>query len=258
MMVKVPYLERPTMAAIERAMSRQRETATQIAPYYQDKLITIYNADSRDVLPQLKLRSVDMILTDPPYGVKYVPKSGVNAGERIIGDDSLNSLRDVMPALEQLLRHNRHAYFFSSSTKIGETVEIIAHWWRVKNVIVWDKGNSGGQGDLLAGYSPNWEGIIYANKGRRPLIGPRPRSIYRYDWGAAQVRKEPLHPTVKPVGLMSQIIAKSTERGELILDPFCGSGPVLRAARDLGRRAIGIELDERYCAAAVSRLKKAI
>jgi DNA modification methylase len=154
-----------------------------------------------------------------------------------------------------LLRLNRHAYFFSSSTKIGETVEIIAHWWRVKNVIVWDKGNSGGRGDLSAGYATNWEGIIYANKGRRSLIGPRPRSIYRYDWGQAQMRKERLHPTVKPVGLMSQIIAKSTERGELILDPFCGSGPVLRAARDLGRRAIGIELDERYCAAAVSRLK---
>jgi DNA modification methylase len=65
-----------------------------------------------------------------------------------------------------------------------------------------------------------------------------------------------VHPTVKPVGLMSLIVAKSSRRGEIIPDPFCGSGPVLRAARDLGRRAVGIELEERYCEAAANRLRR--
>lgn len=218
-------------------------------PYYRAGGVAIYHADAREVLSQLNSESVDLVLTDPPYGINYKTKYR-NAG--IAGDDSLNALRDVLPALDLLLKPDRHAYFFASSTRIGEAVDAIAAWWNVKNILVWDKGNMGTKGDVLAAYARNWEAIVYANKGRRPLHGPRPRAICRYDWNA---RKDPVHPTVKPVGLMSWLIQKSSRRGELVLDAFCGSGPVLRAARDLGRRAIGIELDERYCEAAVRRLE---
>jgi site-specific DNA-methyltransferase (adenine-specific) len=117
--------------------------------------------------------------------------------------------------------------------------------------LVWDKGNAGSRGDLAAGYSQNWEAIIYASKGRRPLIGKRPRCIYRYDW---QAWRDPVHPTVKPVAMMRWLMLKSTEPGELVLDPFIGSGVVLRAAAELGRKAVGIEVEERYCEAAAQRL----
>ena len=247
-------------------------------PYYRASGVAIYHADAREVLSQLNSESVDLVLTDPPYGIKYTtaarspgrPRSAAGAeapttkypsrlvpGPKekitIIGDDSLNTLRDVMPALDRLLKPDRHAYIFASSTRIGEAVEIVAAWWNVKNILVWDKGQMGTKGDLEAAYSRNWEAIVYANKGRRPLHGPRPRAIYRYDWNA---RKDPVHPTVKPVGLMSWLIQKSSRRGELVLDPFCGSGPVLRAARDLGRRAIGVELEGCYCKETVARLEE--
>jgi site-specific DNA-methyltransferase (adenine-specific) len=106
--------------------------------------------------------------------------------------------------------------------------------------------------DLTAGYSMNWEAIAYGSKGRRALSGPRPRAIFRYDW---QASRDPVHPTVKPVPMMQWLIAKSTAPGELIIDPFMGSGVVLKAAMDLGREAIGMEVEERYCEAAAKRLR---
>lgn len=225
-------------------------------PYFDDgNGIVIYNFDYRDVLPYLVPDSVDLVLTDPPYGIQYLPPSR-SAGDPLAvpihGDDSLNEVRDAMPLLDRLLKKDRPAYFFSSGMRIGECVDIVAAFWKVKNILVWDKGNCGSVGDVKAGYGWNWEAIVYANKGRRPLNGPRPRTIYRYDW---QGTRDPVHPTVKPVGLMQWLITKSSQPGELLLDPFMGSGPVLRAARDLGRRAIGIELEERYCEAAVQRLR---
>jgi DNA modification methylase len=226
-------------------------------PYFDDgNGIVIYNLDYRDVLPYLAPDSVDLVLTDPPYGIRYMPPGRAADDPLAVpihGDDSLNEVRDAMPLLDRLLNKDRHAYFFSSGMRTGECVDIVGAFWKVKNVLVWDKGNSGSRGDLKAGYGWNWEAIVYANKGRRALNGPRPRTIYRYDW---QGTRDPVHPTVKPVGLMQWLITKSSQPDELLVDPFMGSGPVLRAARDLGRRAIGMEVEERYCEAAVRRLQR--
>jgi len=160
-------------------------------------------------------------------------------------------MRDVLPLCDRVLREDRQAYWFAAPARIGEAVDAIAGVWKVKNLIVWDKGNAGSRGDCQAGYGLNWEAIVYASKGRRALNGPRPRAIYRYDW---QGSRDPVHPTVKPVALMSWLITKATQPGEIVLDPFMGSGPVLAAAKSLGRRAIGIEIEERYCAIAARRV----
>jgi site-specific DNA-methyltransferase (adenine-specific) len=85
-----------------------------------------------------------------------------------------------------------------------------------------------------------------------------PARLYRHLWRglcrASEQGQRHLHPTQKPVALMAWIIANWTKPGDLILDPYMGSGPVLRAAKDLGRRAIGIEIEERYCEIAARRL----
>lgn len=226
-------------------------------PYYQHRGITIYHADCREILPQLQKQSIDVLLTDPPYGISYESRRSEHPGGlpvRIQGDDTLNGLRDVLPVVDRLMKSDRHAYVFAAPMRIGEAAEAVAEYWRVKNVLVWDKGNAGGAGDCFAGYAANWEAIIYANKGRRHLLGPRPRSIYRYDW---QGQRDPVHPTVKPAGVMRWLLAKSSEPGETLLDPFMGSGVTLQAAAELGRKAIGIEIEERYCEAAVARLQAA-
>ena len=223
-------------------------------PYFRSNGITIYHTDCRELLPHLKPESIDAVLTDPPYGIRYQSKQRKlqpDLPAAIQGDESLNALRDALPLMDPLLKTDRHAYVFAAPMKIGEALEAIAEYWRVKNVLVWDKGNAGSRGDCEAGYSVNWEAIIYGSKGRRPLIGKRPRCIFRYDW---QGWRDPVHPTVKPVAMMRWLLAKSSEPGELVLDPFMGSGVVLRAAAELGRRAIGIELEERYCEAAAKRI----
>jgi site-specific DNA-methyltransferase (adenine-specific) len=227
-------------------------------PYFDDGQVTIYCGDARDILPALQPESVDLIATDPPYGVDYVTARRSRSHHLVspvANDDSLNILCDVLPMLDRALADNRHIYAFAAPTRIGDAATILADFWQIKNLIVWDKGDAGTVGDLDAGYGVNWEAVIYASKGRRPLNGKRPRCVYRYEWSGT---RDPVHPTVKPVGLMSWLIAKSSNDGELVLDPFMGSGPTLRAARDLGRRVIGIELREDYCEIAVKRLQQAV
>lgn len=223
-------------------------------PYFQTAGITIYHADCRAVLPGLAEASIDAVITDPPYGISYRSSSRKMRPDlpaTVEGDESLNRLRDSLPLIDRALKADRHAYIFAAPMKIGEAVDAIAEYWRVKNVLVWDKGNAGSKGDCLAGYSVNWEAIVYANKGRRPLNGKRPRCIYRYDW---QAWRDPVHPTVKPEAIMQWMMEKSSSPGELILDPFMGSGVTLLAAAALGRQAVGVEVEERYCEVAAKRL----
>lgn len=224
-------------------------------PFYEDGSVTIYHGDCREVLPSLT-GGVDMVLTDPPYGVGYVTarRSRTHAlVAPIAGDESLDLLAEVGPDLDRLLDTDRHAYTFASSMKVGETTKALP--WPVKNVLVWDKGEAGSVGDLEAGYGVNWEAVLYSQKGRRVFNGPRPRAILRFPWSGT---RDPVHPTVKPVPLLASLIERSTNPSELILDPFMGSGTTLRAAKDLGRKAIGIELEERYCQIAAERCSQEV
>lgn len=223
-------------------------------PFFNSNGISIFHANCEEILPRLRPASVDVVLTDPPYGIRYMArrKRPSEVPTSIANDDSLNALRSSLAPIDRVLKQDRHAYFFAGPTRIGEAVDAVAEFWRVKNLLVWDKGNAGSRGDCTAGYSLNWEAIIYASKGRRPLQGPRPRAVYRFDW---QAWRDPVHPTVKPVAMMAWLLTKSSVQGELVLDPFMGSGVVLRAAAELGRRAIGIELEERYCEVAAKRIE---
>lgn len=229
-------------------------------PYYHDETsgISIYHGDCRDILPELEPASVDLVLTDPPYGVRYVTARRSHNDPLvapIAGDESLDAMADVVPEIHRLLANDRHAYFFASPQMIGPATSFVAASFKVKNVIIWDKGDAGTVGDLEAGFGVNWEAVIYASKGRRPLIGPRPRAMIRYDWTGT---RDPVHPAVKPVAVLRWIVSKSATLGEMTLDPFMGSGTTLRAAKDLGCRAIGIEIEERYCEIAVRRLQQAV
>jgi site-specific DNA-methyltransferase (adenine-specific) len=225
-------------------------------PYFQAGGITIFNAAAHDVLPSLGAQCVDLLLTDPPYGIAYRSSAKKNGVARSIqNDDNLNALRGILPLADALLKPDRHAYIFAAPSRIGEATAAIEIYWRIKNAIVWDKGNAGSKGDCQAGYANNWEAIIYANKGRRPLNGPRPRAIIRHDW---QGSRDPVHPTVKPVDIFRPLVSRSSLPGELILDPFCGSGPSLIAAAEMDRRAIGIEIEERYCEVAARRVDKVL
>lgn len=214
----------------------RRVVDAMIEPYYQEQGITIYHGNCIEILPHLK--HVDLILTDPPYGINL--KSSWNGKYgicHIAGDDSYE-LRDMM--LQQI-KFSRALIF--GSWKVPRPLN-------TKCILIWEKGGHTGMGDLSIPWKPNYEEIYVLGTG---YIGKRDSSILHYiaDRECNGPVRERYHPTEKPIQLIKALLKKSPGN---VLDPFMGSGTTLRAAKDLGRQAIGIEIEEKYCEIAVRRL----
>lgn len=232
-----------------------------LRPYYHDEQsgITIFHGDCREVLPTLAAGSVDLVLTDPPYGRDYVSNFRVkdpSVAHVIPGDENLEAMRHGLQLCVPLLKYDRHLYYFASADDIiGDACAALPSALTFRRLLCWDKGNHG-MGDLECNYGHAWEAIVFASKGKRLLNGKRPSSLLRsFGRGAGSTW---VHPTQKPVSLMRFLIERSSMPGEVVLDPFMGSGTSLRAAKDLGRHAIGIETEERYAEIAANRLRQAV
>jgi len=206
-------------------------------PYYDEDGITIFCADALEILPAL---SFHVVVTDPPYGLNL--SSGMNGrhGKCAVSGDHDTSLRD------RLLSNigDRPTILFGSP-KISRPP--------CRAVLVWDKGEHVGMGDLALPWKPNWEEIYVIGSG---FTGPRTGSVLRHlaIAGCVGTRTWRHHPTEKPESLMRALIRKCPSG--TILDPFMGSGTTLRAAKDLGRKCIGVEIEERYCEIAARRLEQ--
>lgn len=223
--------------------------------FYSDDTVTLYHGDCRDILPRLPASSVDLIVTDPPYGISYKSNRG-HDHDAIAGDDGTLDVPECLTLACRVLARGRHAYVFGaidlSRTPLAAQVEL-----------VWDK-EIVGMGNLEQPWGTSHEPITFAvyepskanrEKGYGKLTARiRKGSVVRCSrtTGAATTR----HPTEKPVGVLRQLIESSSVLGECVLDPFAGSGSTLEAAVREGRRAIGIEVDERYCETIASRLKQ--
>lgn len=202
-------------------------------PYYDHAGITIYHGDCREILPQLPDKSVDLVLTDPPYGIGL----SRNSRPRIAGDDNADAWDVVLLGLKI------PKLVFASPKKpwSGE--------WR--QYLVWDKGPAvGGGGDPGSFWKFDWE-LIQSN--HASFYGKRDSSVLRFWVGPTD---SPHHPAEKPLALLRYMIHKTTLEEQTILDPFMGSGTTLVAAKQLGRKAIGIEVEEKYCEIAVKRLQQ--
>lgn len=218
-------------------------------PYYEDERITLYHGDARDVTLGLPPGSTHCVLTDPPYGMNY--ESGYS-GATVRMDGTrlcLRMYRELLPQINRVMADDAHLYWFTRWDVWTDAHDSIAAHLPVKNMLIWDKGHPG-MGDLsLYGYS--FEMAVFAAKGRRKLIGGRPNSVFAYP-PVPNARRH--HPTEKPGDLLGDWISRSTLPGEVVLDPFAGSGSTLLAAAHLNRRSIGIEIDERYCEIVATRL----
>jgi site-specific DNA-methyltransferase (adenine-specific) len=216
-----------------------------IKPYYQDDEsgITLYCARAEEVLPQLNEQSVDCVIADPPYGINYFSNCyvGKNPHSPIENDHEL-----FLP-LDQLWRVVRDGgvifAFYSHKRPLVDP--------RIKNSIVWVK-NNWSAGDLEGDFGNQFEMIAFI-----PKSGFKLKSKKRYSnvWYHDRVPPK-LHPTQKPIDLIGRLVVCGSVEGEIILDPFVGSGTTLVAAKRLGRRAIGIEMSEAYCKIAVQRLSQ--
>ncbi len=211
---------------------------------FVDKII---QGDCRTILGRLPAESVDLLLTDPPYGMRYRSRAG---GRPIVGDTDLSWFRLFIQEAYRVLRPDTHAYLFCNEYGLATfRAEMAAAGFKVKRLLVWVKDQHTA-GDLGGDYANRTEYLLFGHKGRRRLNGHREANVLFFK--RAGRRRE--HPTEKPEEMLRYLIGKSSEPGELVLDPFAGSGTTCRAAKDLGRRFLGIEIDRRYAEIARQRL----
>jgi hypothetical protein len=208
-----------------------------MTPYYVDGTVTIWHGDARSAAA---IDDGDVLITDPPYGIAYHSGWQRLAGNaRSIAGDADTSIRDLM------------------LTAWGSKPALVFGTWKrptpaaTKAMLVWDQGGALGMGDLSIPWKPSWQ-AIYVLGG--PWPGGRDRgAVLRYPPVQSVGRH---HPHQKPVELMAALIDKCPPG--TIVDPFMGSGSTLVAAKSCGRRAVGVELDERYCEIAAKRCAQGV
>ena len=211
--------------------------------------IDLYNGDCLEVMKQIPDGSVDLILCDPPYGMNYQSNYRKVKHKKIDSDLDISILKNNIKELDRVLKADRHIYIFMSFHNIQETLSVLSMYFKVKNILIWEKNNTS-MGDLKGDYAPKYEMIVYCHKGRRELLGGfRYPNIFKFDR-----TKNELHPTQKPVDLLEFLIKNSTQENETVLDFTMGSGSTGVACKNLNRNFIGIELDKKYFKIAKKRI----
>ena len=242
----------------------ERDRSVQV-DYEYDVDTNVFYEDAVDgIRKRLADDDVDTVVTDPPYGMSF-QSSGqtetTETGERvkswdpIEGDqsieDAVNLIDDVASEVARVLKPGGHAYFFCGWRGIDAVKPVVDRHLDVKNVITWDK-ESMGIGDNTNNWGYSTEFIIFATTedDRARRLEHAQRNLLQYP---RPVRTEYDHPTQKPVGLISNLITQATDAGELVLDPFMGSGTTAVAAIDLDREYVGFEIDEENYAPVIER-----
>jgi len=211
-------------------------------PYYADESVTLYHGDCRELTEWL---SADVLVTDPPYGMALRSGRGGAFGRLAVAHDGDTYVRDAALAMWS----DRPALVFGRWS--------VPRPQGVRALLTWEKGEHVGMGDLALPWKPNTEEVYVLGSG---FTGRRTGSVLKCHAIAGTVGRAQdgsrLHPTEKPVGLMQALIDKCP--AGVIADPFAGVGSTLVAAKQLGRHAIGIELEERYCAITARRLAQGV
>ena len=218
--------------------------AGQPKPYYQDESVTIYHGDSREIMA--KLKNPDAVITDPPYGI--------NLGSdetHVIGNRPYESFKDTESNVKSVIipiiclamtmakrvvvtPGTRCCFFYPYPDEIG-SIFIPA-----------------GAGFSRWGFTCS-QPILYYGKDPYMPLNKKPNSFR-----TTALAEKNGHPCPKPLQWMTWLVDRCTLPNETILDPFCGSGTTLRAAKDLGRHAVGIELEEKYCEIAANRMAQSV
>lgn len=198
----------------------------------------LYNGDCRKELEKVPSKSVSVCLTDPSWGVDVF---NVQVKEEMFNDETEEAfkvLEETLPHLDRVLKDDSHAFFFFATRFYTRTFELLSKIFKVEPIpFVWYK-NTGSNFNQKTKLNPNYETIFLCRKGSRQLFAPS-NACMQFD---VPVKK--IHPTQKPIELIEHLINISTIPGEIILDPFAGSGVVGKVAIKLQRKAILIEESE--------------
>ncbi len=205
----------------------EAQEGERMKPYFEQDGCTIYHGDCRDILPQLP--KVDLVLTDPPYGLCWSGGTWARAGkyadaarwDRVVSDETLGIV--VGSAIDAIIWGGNH-YTMNPC----------------RGLLAWFKTSAC---RTMSDFELAWTTF------------DRPAKAWTHH---NNINNGATHPTQKPVPLMKWCVEQAGDAAQTILDPFMGSGTTLVAARDMGRKAIGIEIEERYCEIAANRLKQGV
>lgn len=221
-----------------------------MTPYYEDDAVTIYHGDCRELVASV---AADVVITDPPYGVNLTTKTsdyrqsrafdnGESLRASVLYPDDPETIRELIAAvIAPLVERVGRALIFPGTRLLHSYPQPAA----IGGVFT-----SNGAGQSSWGFQCLHPILYY---GSDPFLadgrGSRPNGF-----ATEQPNREGLdHPCPKPLSWMRWSVARASRPGETVLDPFAGTGTTLRAAKDHGRRAIGIEIEERYCEIAARR-----
>lgn len=232
--------------------------------------VNFINADCLEVLPKMEDESVDLIITDPPWGINLTENTGAKSLDYKVfndsGEEGLRLYRQSIPHLYRLLRPGGHLYIFFGMEHYAKILRMLQ---RAANVIdieddkgfsvrfvpcVWVKDRPG---YTAWEYQPmpQYESFFFCVKDNPRKLIEATSDVFTYKRTATSETRISL--TEKPVELIKRLILLSSNKGDLILDPFAGSGATLIASLLTGRRAIGIEKDQEIWSAADGRVAKA-
>lgn len=211
-------------------------------PYYEHAGITIYHGDCREVVPSLAIRGLDLLLTDPPYGIGEAAGKNKSRGNLAAARDYGASSWDDATADEAV-----------EIARVNTRWQIIfgGNYYRLPPSscwLVWDKDNGGND---FADCELAWTNF---RKAVRKLT-------YRWNGMLQQPgrpKEQRFHPTQKPEPVMLWALTQAPQDVRTVLDPFMGSGTTLVAAKRLGKLAVGVEQEERYCEIAAKRLEQEV
>jgi site-specific DNA-methyltransferase (adenine-specific) len=225
-------------------------------PYFEDAGIVLYHADSFEVMATLENDSIDAVITDPPYA-EYVHKNAKSNRNKGHGNQAIDfqhfTQEDLFRAFEEF---GRLAKSWVVSTIAFEHAYNLAQLeltnLEMKRIGVWVKTNPMPQ---ISADRPahGWEAIAYLHKKNKKSVWNGGGNHGNYISALATPTG---HPTPKPLAMLTSMVERFTNQHALSLDPFAGGGTTLLAARNLSRRAIGIEIDEKYCELIANRLSQ--
>jgi len=223
-------------------------------PYYQDENCTIYHGDCRDILPDLP--KVDLVLTDPPYELdkRESGKSSLKSLQKF-NSEELHKISDGFDIniLSDINCNPFNMFCFCSNKQISRIMATGEDLGYSTNLLIWYKNNAAPFANGV--WKNDIEFCIHMKESGAYFEG---NSRIKSKVFTHPIVTDKSHPTVKPLDLIKKYIMIGSDESHLILDPFMGSGTTLRAAKDLNRHCIGIEMEEKYCEIAVKRLSQEV
>ena len=213
-------------------------------------MIDLHNGDCLEVMKSIPDGSVDMVLTDPPYGMSFVSNHRADKHKPIANDSSLEWIDDLASGLHRIVKDDTAHYVFCSYHHIDKFKQAFERYFKIKNILTWVKNNTS-MGDLKGDFAPKTEFILFLQKGRCLIRGKRDCNVLQY----ARTGNE-LHPTQKPVDMLEFLISKFSDESMVVCDPFMGSGSTMIACLNTNRKGIGIELDKHYFYIAQKRINE--